>query len=574
MRTFLALVLAILAFGCKGDNKSAVAPDAGGDAVCGNAVIEDGEDCDDGSLDLDVVCDSACHFTCGNGVFDSAAGESCDTGITGGAAGTCPTACDDNDACTSDVLSGSECSATCLSSVITAAQDGDGCCPSGANANTDNDCTATCGNGVLETGELCDPAIIAGLGACPVTCNDGQSCTTDALVSAGSCQARCTTTPITMPANGDGCCPTGATPANDNDCSAGCGNGLVDAGEICDLAITTGPGSCPTACSDGVACTSDVLLNPGTCQAACSFPPITQPANGDGCCPTGANANLDSDCAPICGNGVREGAEQCDDGNQNNGDACRNDCTSAAVASAFRFNTLALRDPHAFASVIGCNDITDNFFGQAVNQQFTANMTMDADGDSFLDLSPTLVFRPLTQGGGVMSSVDVYFADCTAPANGTSCHPGMDPAIPLVATNQSSGTCLSIVPNTTHNYTPAITQSSSPCFVSTQTTVTIALGGVNIVLHDANIAATYVGNPASQLTNGLLRGFVTEAEANATIFPMNLPVVGGKPFSSILPGGAGNCRPSSQSDKDVHNGVSGWWFYLNFTAPRTPWSDN
>ena len=276
----------------------------------------------------------------------------------------------------------------------------------------------------------------------------------------------------------------------------------------------------------------------------------------------------------MCGNGVREGTEQCDDGNQNNTDACRNNCTSTIVPSAFRFNTLALRDPHAFANVFGCNDITDSFFGNAVNQQFTTNMTTDADNDGYLDLSPTLVFRPLTQGGVATSPLEVHFADCTAPANGTTCKPGMDPAIPLTATNQATGTCLSILAGTTHPYTPAITQSSSPCFVSTQTTVTVALGGVNIVLHDAKIAATYVGNPASQVTNGLLRGFVTEAEANATIFPMNLAVVGGKPFSSILPGGMGNCRPANQSDKDINNGVSGWWFYLNFTAPRTPWSDN
>lgn len=578
MRTIRALVLVTLALaGCKGDNKSAVLPDAGhmpGTGTCGNAVIEDGEDCDDGDLVLDAVCDSGCGFTCGNGTLDDAVGETCDTAITSGSSGSCPTACNDNDACTSDVLSGSECATTCLSSVITAAQDGDGCCPAGANGNTDNDCTAMCGNGVLESGEMCDTAIVAGLGACPLTCDDGQSCTTDALVSGNSCQAHCSATPITTPVNGDGCCPTGATSATDSDCSPVCGNGVVDAGETCDLAIANGAGHCPTTCSDGAACTSDVLVNGGTCTAACTFPAITLPANNDGCCPAGANANNDNNCSPMCGNGVKEGTEQCDDGNQNNTDACRNDCTSTIVVSAFRFNTLALRDPHAFANVFGCNDITDSFFGNAVNQQFANNLSMDADHDGDLDLSPTLVFRPLTQGGTAMSPLEIHFASCTPPANTTMCSPGADPPILLTATNQASGTCLSLLANTTHPYTPGITQSSSPCFVSTQTTVTVAIGGVNIVLHDAKIAATYVGNPASQVTNGLLRGFVTEADANATIFPANLAVVGGKPFSSILPGGMGNCRPANQSDKDINNGASGWWFYLNFTAHRTPWSDN
>ncbi|MBL0214467.1 MAG: DUF4215 domain-containing protein [Myxococcales bacterium] len=573
-------LLAIALCACGNDNKSAGQPD-GGDpdggkaAACGNLAIEAGEDCDDGNLVLDSVCDNLCHFTCGNGVVDTTVAETCDTSIPSGI-GACPTACNDNDACTADVLSGSECTATCLSSVITTATDGDGCCPAGANANTDSDCTAMCGNGVLESGELCDMGIVAGAGACPTTCNDGQSCTTDALVGASSCQAHCTVTPITTPINNDGCCPTGATSGTDNDCSPACGNGFVDTGETCDKAIATGAGKCPTTCTDGVACTRDVLLNPGTCTAACSFPAITMAMNGDGCCPTGANANTDNDCTPFCGNGVKEGTEQCDDGNMVNTDACTNNCMNGVVVTAYRFNTLALRDPHAYASVIGCNDITDSFFGNAVNQQLANNLTQDNDmpPDGFLDLSPTLVFRPLNQGGVLTSPLEIHFANCTTPVGSTSCKPGAAAPILLTATNQAAGTCLTTIAGTTHPYTPAITSSTSPCFVSTQSTVTVALGGVNIVLHDARIAATYVGTPATQVVNGLLRGFVTEADADATIFPSNLAVVGGHTLSYILPGGAGNCRPANQSDKDVNNGVSGWWFYLNFTAPKTPWSDN
>jgi len=430
-----------------------------------------------------------------------------------------------------------------------------------------------CGNGILEAGEMCDTGIVAGNGACPTTCNDGQSCTTDTLVSGNSCQAHCTTTPITTPINNDGCCPSGANSGNDNDCLASCGNGVKDPGETCATALTTGPNKSPTTCTDGMVCTRDVLLNPGTCTAACSFPAITMPMNGDGCCPSGANANTDTDCQPICGNGVKEGTEQCDDGNQVNTDACSNTCTTNVVPTAYRFNTLALRDPHAFANVIGCNDITDSFFGNAVNQQLANNITMDANSDGFLDLSPTVVFRPLNQVGGATTPLEIHFASCTAPIGSTSCKPGTSAPILLTATNQAAGTCLGTIAGTTHPYTPAITTTTGPCFVSNQTTVSVAIGGVNIVLHDANIAATYVGAPATQVVNGLLRGFVTQADADATIFPAGLAVVGGHTLSYILPGGTGNCRPANQSDKDLDNGVSGWWFYLNFTAPKATWSD-
>ncbi len=48
----------------------------------------------------------------------------------------------------------------------------------------------------------------------------------------------------------------------------------------------------------------------------------------DGCCADGCNANDDSDCIPICGNGVQEEGEECDDGNDDETDACTSACTS------------------------------------------------------------------------------------------------------------------------------------------------------------------------------------------------------------------------------------------------------
>lgn len=533
------------------------------DAMCGNSLVEDGEQCDD-PLDR-ASCDNDCHLVCGNGVVDAPVGELCDTAITSGE-GACPTSCNDGDACTADVLTGAGCQTACTTSPIIAAADGDGCCPAGANANTDSDCSAMCGNGLLEPGELCDPAITAGAGACPTSCNDAQTCTTDALVNAGSCQAHCVFTPITTNTAGDGCCLQSATPAEDSDC-AGCGNGVVepDLQETCDTGIASGAGACPTTCNDADACTTDTLANAGTCKAVCTYPAITAPTNGDGCCPAGANANNDDDCAPICGNGVREGSEACDDGNTNNSDACSNTCTVNVVPTAFRFGSLAMTDPHAFTRVaIFCPDITSQ-----LNDQFTTALTTDgSDADTYLDLSPVLVFRPLGQTAA-SSPLEVNFANCPTA---TSCMPGADPSIVLTATNQATGTCLTPIPGTRQPYSsPAMNSPTGPCFSSTATTVQLSLSGVQITLHDARISATYAGSPATKLVNGLMYGFLTEADANATILPTSIAVVGGKKFSEILRGGTGNCK--SGSDKDVNNGVSGWWIYLNYAAPVTTWTE-
>ena len=570
----LVVVCLALAAGCSnknnGDNPDAPppAPDMR-TSTCPNEVVEPPEDCDDGNTQTDAICDENCRFTCGNGNLDDTFGEICDPGIPAGNPGECPTTCDDQMACTSDIMSGSGCTVECLHADITAPADGDMCCPPGENANTDNDCVADCMNGVVEPGEVCDQGITAGNpGACPTDCDDMVACTIDLLSDGGTCQAACSNTPITMPIDNDGCCA--GTPMNDNDC-IGCGDGVVGAGETCDTAIMMGPGVCPTMCpDDGNGCTVESLQGGGTCQAACSVTTITTIGPNDNCCPAGGNANNDPNCMPICGNGVMEMGEACDDGNTNPNDSCSNACTINVVPTAYRFTDLDIRDPHLKTLVFGivCFDATDT-----VNGLLAENISMDADDppDGLYDLSPVLVFRPLNQGG-VSTPLDVYFADCSDSAPMACTGGGNPPDVAGTGTNQTTGTCLAPIPGTLSSQDPpAPTNATAPCFVSNAATLTIDVGGIPITLRDAQVAATYVGNPATSMTNGLLRGFITETDANNTIIPADIDVVGGMPLSALLPGGTGNC--ASYSAKDTHMGMVGWWFYLNFPATQRPWTD-
>jgi hypothetical protein len=227
-----------------------------------------------------------------------------------------------------------------------------------------------------------------------------------------------------------------------------------------------------------------------------------------------------------------------------------------------------------FVNFIVCNDVTDTkLAGFSVNDAINTAITTDgSDADTLLDLSPTLVFRPLKQGNGATTSLDVYFAACTSPLATTSCKPGTLAPESVTSTAATAGTCMQPIAGTTHGYSPAITNSTAPCFSSSATTVTLMLAGIPITLHDARVAATFSGSPATQVVNGLLEGFISETDANNTILPASLPLVGGKPLSTLLAGGSGSCP--TFSDKDTDNGVVGWWFYLNYTAPTVPWSDN
>jgi cysteine-rich repeat protein len=262
----------------------------------------------------------SCTVGCGDGRV--AGNELCDTGIASGEEGACPTSCDTEDPCVVGTLEGSECLARCTEREITQPIGGDGCCPDGATANNDSDCPSVCGNEMIEPGESCDPP-----GSCPTeqSCTPSGTCLQAELTGdPDTCTAVCSMSDIQQCVSDDGCCPDGCDYDSDLDCPEPvlCGNGDVDPGETCDP-----PGDCPTACDDGNACTRDVLSGSAAeCTAKCRFPDIDQPADGDGCCPPGANANTDDDCDPICGNGILEGGETCDDDNTDPLDGCGPTC--------------------------------------------------------------------------------------------------------------------------------------------------------------------------------------------------------------------------------------------------------
>ncbi len=110
-----------------------------------------------------------------------------------------------------------------------------------------------------------------------------------------------------------------------------CGNGTLDPGEDCEP-----PGGC---CDDAcqIAGAGEVCdagdgncVLPATCDGATTDCPTNEVEtlciDNDGCCPFGCSANSDNDCPPICGNGILEIGECCDDGNLDECDGCASDC--------------------------------------------------------------------------------------------------------------------------------------------------------------------------------------------------------------------------------------------------------
>ncbi len=240
-----------------------------------------------------------------------------------------------------------------------------------------------------------------------------------------------------------------------------------------------------------------------------------------------------------------------------------------------RLSDLDLRDPHLFVPVpvIGCFDFTDQplplGLGPSFNGQTETLITTDGDGDTFLDLSTLLQFRPLVPLA-TGERLDLASGQCTAPLTGTSCTlDGLSLPQTTQYSGQAVGTCLGALAGTTSGYSPAVASTPAPCFVTAARPISLTLNDLTLPLRSFQLAGTFVAAPVG-LESGLLRGFLRESDANTILLPAELPIVGGQPLSILLPGGTGSCAPGD--DRDTHEGVSGWWFYFEFPAEEVGFS--
>jgi hypothetical protein len=252
------------------------------------------------------------------------------------------------------------------------------------------------------------------------------------------------------------------------------------------------------------------------------------------------------------------------------------DSTGAnADVDAFRFTSMNIRDPHFFVLGLGilCTDVTDSTpTGDAsINEQFNTAINSDDPmmPDGNLDLSLLLLFRGLDQADGASGQMDFANGDCLIPADNTVCNLKAGSELePSSYTAMASGTCHEADPThlSSEGYTPAPGSTAGPCFHAGPSSVTIVTSAFNLPLADAEIAGTFVGDPADEFMSGTLRGFLTTEVANSTVLPPDLQdSTGAMTIGELIPGGMNNC-----ADHDDTDGA-GWWFYVDFTAQRVPW---
>jgi cysteine-rich repeat protein len=159
---------------------------------------------------------------------------------------------------------------------------------------------AECGNGRLEVGEECDDGNTSDCDGCSAACRVETGCGDGARCGAEQCDD----------GNADDC--DGCSTACRVETGLLCGDGTVNApcGEECE---PPGVGGCTLECTNAAGCGNGIVEAGEACDDG----------NTDDC------DGCTSKCTPTagCGDGVRCGAEECDDGNPTSCDGCSATCT-------------------------------------------------------------------------------------------------------------------------------------------------------------------------------------------------------------------------------------------------------
>jgi len=242
---------------------------------------------DGGSVDIPT----SVTMTCGNGMMDP--GESCDDHNTVGGDG-CSKICQiENGWSCPNFGSGCTRNIKCGDGVVASPE----VCDDG-NTNSGDGCSADCKT--VESGWQCR---VPGHPCVPL-CGDGkitgtEQCDDGNTMGGDGCSGTCQLEP--------GAACTG-TPSK---CTvAKCGNGVQETGEACDCG--NDPTNFPSACTGP----NGLFNGDGTgCTKTCTKEPTCRDSTGK-----------TTACSTSCGNGNVETGEDCDDGNNKDGDGCSKDC--------------------------------------------------------------------------------------------------------------------------------------------------------------------------------------------------------------------------------------------------------
>ena len=168
--------------------------------------------------------------------------------------------------------------------------------------------------------------------------------------------------PSTAPSS-HGACRTGQDTCGVIGCTF-CGDGIVNGGEACDDGNAIDTDSCRNNCT--LPTCGDGIINQ-TCETCDTNAFPSNAPSSHGACRTGATCGADA--CTFCGDGIKNGNEECDDGNDVNNDSCQNDCTPPALPAGCRITAGGVT-PNGGVDPASPGDIQRASFGGQVGAPF------------------------------------------------------------------------------------------------------------------------------------------------------------------------------------------------------------
>lgn len=301
---------------------------------CGNAIVDEGEQCDKGRFNGKTDCSVECRVLyCGDGVMTKDIGEECDpkteeyyiedskgnltTEIRFVGDSQCgwycqPPTCTDDGACSGGCKQKyiGECSSSSSSPVAVAAAtsaSGTSSSVESSSSTASSAAPAVCGDGVPQKGEECDDGNQEDADGCSSTC-ELPRCGDGIVHNREDCD------------NGKENSDTAPNACRTNCTTHRCGDGVVDAGEQCDTGSRNAdaqPNACRTSCQ-APRCGDGTVDKGEQCDAG-----VQNADNAPNACRTTCRI-------ASCGDGVLDTGEVCDDGNRSDMDECTTACKRAA----------------------------------------------------------------------------------------------------------------------------------------------------------------------------------------------------------------------------------------------------